>query len=190
MLALLIASEEITSSLFGYGSFDQINVKNSASALFYFALGLPAFAIIKIFSAFLFARHNTKIPFYFSLTSVTINILISVTFFNKVGFIIIPISTSLSSWINVFLLFYYLRIKNYYSLDLSSLFINLKTICSALISSYFFYYMVTNYSSYLDYDNRYKLIFLIIMILLTFFIYILIATFTKAFKFSDIKLKY
>ena len=190
MLALLIASEEITSSLFGYGSFDQINVKNSASALFYFALGLPAFAIIKIFSAFLFARHNTKIPFYFSLTSVTINILISVTFFNKVGFIIIPISTSLSSWINVFLLFYYLRIKNYYSLDLSSLFINLKTICSALISSYFFYYMVTNYSSFLDYDNRYKLIFLIIMILLTFFIYILIATFTKAFKFSDIKLKY
>ena len=190
MVGLLIASEEIVSSLFGYGSFDQEGVANSANALFYFALGLPAFSLIKILSNFVFARDNTKIPFYFSLASVTLNILISVTFFNKIGFIIIPISTSLSSWINVLLLFYYLRIKNYYSLDLSSLFINLKTICSALISSYFFYYMVTNYSSYLDYDSKYKLIFLIIMILLTFFIYILIATLTKAFKFSDIKLKY
>ena len=42
--ALLIASEEITSSLFGYGSFNILSVKNSANALFYFALGLPAFA--------------------------------------------------------------------------------------------------------------------------------------------------
>ena len=35
-IALLIASEEIISSLFGYGSFDEGSVKNSARALFYF----------------------------------------------------------------------------------------------------------------------------------------------------------
>ena len=33
-LALLIASEEVTSSLFGYGSFDNLSVKKSAEALF------------------------------------------------------------------------------------------------------------------------------------------------------------
>ena len=48
-LALLIASEEITSALFGYGSFNDLSVQNSANALFYFALGLPAFAFIKVF---------------------------------------------------------------------------------------------------------------------------------------------
>ena len=42
-VALLIASNEITTALFGYGSFDEIGVNNSARALFYFALGLPAF---------------------------------------------------------------------------------------------------------------------------------------------------
>ncbi|MDC1138653.1 murein biosynthesis integral membrane protein MurJ, partial [Candidatus Pelagibacter sp.] len=41
-VALIIASEEIISSLFGYGSFDELSVKNSAKALFYFAAGLPA----------------------------------------------------------------------------------------------------------------------------------------------------
>ena len=94
-IALLIASEEIISALFGYGSFDELGVKNSAKALFYFALGLPAFSLIKIFSSFFFARHNTKLPFYISLVSVLLNIIISVIFFKKIGFIIIPIATSI-----------------------------------------------------------------------------------------------
>ena len=80
--ALLVASKEITSALFGYGSFDQLSVQNTSSALFYFALGMPAFAFIKVFSSFLFARHNTKMPFYFSLVSVLINVLISIYFFS------------------------------------------------------------------------------------------------------------
>ena len=51
-IALVIASDEIISALFGYGSFDEIGIKNSGKALFYFALGLPAFSLIKVFSSF------------------------------------------------------------------------------------------------------------------------------------------
>ena len=104
--ALLVASKEITSALFGYGSFDQSSVQNTSSALFYFAMGMPAFAFIKVFSSFLFARHNTKIPFYFSLVSVLINVFISIYFFSSIGFIIIPIATTISSWINSFYYFF------------------------------------------------------------------------------------
>ena len=51
-VALLIGSEEIISALFGYGSFNENSVFNSAKALYYFGLGLPAFALIKVFSNF------------------------------------------------------------------------------------------------------------------------------------------
>ncbi|MDA9604857.1 murein biosynthesis integral membrane protein MurJ, partial [Candidatus Pelagibacter sp.] len=88
-IALFLASEQIVSALFGYGSFDENGVKNSAQALLYFSLGLPAFSLIKIFSSFFFARHNTKIPFYISLASVILNVLISVLYFKSIGFIII-----------------------------------------------------------------------------------------------------
>ena len=189
MLALLIASEEITSSLFGYGSFDHISVKNSANALYYFAYGLPAFALIKIFSSFLFARQNTKTPFHFSLISVIINILISISFFNKIGFIIIPIATTISSWINVILLLIFLKKKKYYDLLSNFEFSLLKILCSVTISSYFFYFMVNEYSQLLIYENNYKLLFIIILIIMTLILYFLISFFTKAFKFSDIKLK-
>ena len=51
-IALMIGSEEIVSALFGYGSFDEESVNNSAKALYFFAIGLPAFALIKVFSSF------------------------------------------------------------------------------------------------------------------------------------------
>ena len=72
--ALLIASKQIVSCIFGYGSFDTVDVIYTSSALTYFALGVPAFALIKVLSNFYFARDNTKIPFYISLIIMTINI--------------------------------------------------------------------------------------------------------------------
>ncbi len=189
-LALLIASEEITSSLFGYGSFDSFSVKNSAIALFYFALGLPAFSIIKIFSSFLFARHNTKTPFYFSIYSVLSNIIISVYFFNKIGFIIIPIATTISSWLNALLLLIYLTNKKYFSLNFNFIKTFLKIILSTALTSYIFYNFIKFFSENLTYGSEYKLITIVLLVIVTFIIYILISLLTKAFKISDIKLKY
>ena len=98
-LGLIIASKEIVNALFGYGSFTIENINMTASALNYFGYGIPAFALIKILSNFFFARNNTKTPFYISTLIVLLNILISISFFNKVGFIIIPIATSISAWV-------------------------------------------------------------------------------------------
>ena len=190
MFALIIASKEITSSLFGYGSFDDKSINNTARALYYFAYGLPAFALIKILSSFLFARQNTKIPFYFSLVSVLVNIIISISFFKNIGFIIIPISTTLSSWINVILLYIFLKNKNYYIFNLELLFSVLKILCSVFISSYFFYFLINRFSEVLLNNSDYKLLTMIIIVIITLFTYILISILTKAFKLSDIKLRY
>ena len=189
-LALLIASEEITSSLFGYGSFDSLSVKNSAAALFYFAIGLPAFSMIKIFSSFLFARHDTKRPFYFSIFSVILNILISIYFFNKIGFIIIPIATTISSWVNAIMLLIYLTKKKYFLLNFNFVKSFLKIILSTALTSYIFSVLIKNFSENLTYSSEYKLITIIFLVIITFIIYILISLVTKAFKTSDIKLKY
>ena len=188
--ALLIASEEITSSLFGYGSFDIQSVKNSANALFYFALGLPAFAFIKVFSSFIFARQNTKVPFYFSVISVIINIIISLYFFNQIGFIIIPIATSISSWINSLLLLIYLTNKNFFTFRIEIIFSFLKIIFTSIIASLFFYYLLNLSQKYLLYDSSFKLIIILSLVIFTLIVYFLLSIITKAFKMSDIKLKY
>ena len=188
--ALLVASNEITSALFGYGSFDQLSVQNTSLALFYFAMGMPAFAFIKVFSSFLFARHNTKIPFYFSLLSVLINVFISIYFFSSIGFIIIPIATSISSWFNSFLLLFYLLKKKYFSFDEIFLFKVLNISCLSVFSAFIFFQMIKYFSHYLIYESEIKLLVIILLVILTLIIYIIASIITKAFKISDIKLKY
>ena len=64
------------------------------STLIFFSFGVPAFALIKVLSNFYFARDDTKFPFYISFITMLINIIISLSFFKKYGFIIIPIATS------------------------------------------------------------------------------------------------
>ena len=188
--ALLIASEQITSALFGYGSFDLDSVKNSSQALFYFAMGLPAFALIKVFSSFLFARHNTKTPFYFSIVSVLLNILISIYFFNKIGFIIIPIATTISSWFNTFLLLFYLISKKYFIFYKNFSIKILNIFLVTIFSSFIFYKLTQIFNEYLAYESDYKLLTIIFLVIITILIYIIFSIVTKAFKISDIKLKY
>ena len=189
-VALLIASDEITSALFGYGSFDEIGINNSALALFYFAFGLPAFSLIKVFSSFLFARHNTKIPFYVSLFSVILNASLSIYFFSKIGFIIIPIATTIASWFNALILFLFLRYKNYFQFNLIFLSVVPKIILSTTLMGYIFYLLINFFSDKLSYSYEFKLIYLILIVIFTFFVYLASSVLTKAFKLSDIKLKY
>ena len=189
-LALLIASEEIISSLFGYGSFNELSVVNSAKALFYFAIGLPAFSLIKVFSAFFFARHNTKLPFYISLISVLLNVFISVVFFKEVGFIIIPIATTISSWFNAILLFIFLKTKNLFSFNLVFLNRFIKILLASVLMGIFFNYVIHFFNDKLLYEASFKAIYLISAVVLGLIFYLVIAILIKAFKRSDINLNY
>jgi len=189
-IALFVASEEIISSLFGYGSFDEISVKNSAKALFYFAIGLPAFSLIKVFSAFFFARHNTKIPFYISFISVLLNVFISIIFFKQIGFLIIPIATTISSWFNAVLLFVFLKTKNLFSFNFVFIDRFIKILIASVLMGVFFNYIIYFFNDRFLYQSNLKVVYLFGLVILGLLFYLLIAILIKAFKRSDINLKY
>jgi len=189
-IALLVASEEIISSLFGYGSFVEESVKNSAKALFYFGMGLPAFSLIKVFSTFFFARHNTKIPFYISLISVLLNIFISIFYFREVGFLIIPIATTISSWFNVIFLFIFLKKKNLFNFNLIFINRSIKILVASILMGIFFNYLIYFLEDKLIYEETFKSLYLVSSVILGLTFYILVAVLIKAFKITDIHLKY
>ena len=187
--ALVLASEEIITSLFGYGSFNSDSVTNTAIALTFFAFGVPAFSILKIFSNYFFARNDTKTPFYLSVISVILNILISVSFFNKLGFVIIPIATSISSWINVFLHYYFIKQKNLYNFDKTFIYKFPRMILSVVVMGIVLYLLLGFFSVKFNYNESWKFIYLFIIVIISLCSYFLISNFSGAFKFKDIKLK-
>ena len=189
-VALLIGSEYIISALFGYGSFTETAVQNSAKALYFFALGLPAFSLIKVFSSFFFANHDTKTPFYISLLSVLLNIIISVYYFKEIGFIIIPIATSISSWFNGILLFIFLKKNNLFQFNDIFILRSIKIIFTSLIMGIFFHHLIVYFQNQLSFNQSMKSFYLILIVILGLLFYLLISYWIKAFKTSDFKLKY
>ena len=158
---LILASYEIVNALFGYGSFSMKDVEMTADALKFFGYGVPAFALIKILSNFYFARDNTKTPFYISTFIVFLNILISVSFFSKTGFIIIPIATSISTWVGVIIYIYLLNRKKILILK-NQLMINcIKILISTILMSLILFFSLDWFANYLDYSYEFKAIFLI-----------------------------
>ena len=186
-LGLIIASQQITSALFGYGSFLETDVLLTAQALKYFGYGVPAFALIKVLSNLFFARDNTKIPFYISIFSVLLNISISISYFKELGFIIIPIATSIATWCAV-TIYLILLLKLKY-LNISSIFfVNFaKTIISVVIMSLLLYFLINFFEDKLIYINHYKSFYLIIIVALVAAIYLLSARLLGVFKINNFK---
>ena len=163
-LGLIIASEEIVNGLFGYGSFTLEDVEITSQALMFFGYGVVAFALVKILSNFFFARDNTKTPFYISAFIVFLNILISLSFFKKIGFLIIPIATSISTWIGVLIFLYLLKQREYLLLQDKLFNDTFKIIISSIIMVLMLITVLNKYSSYLEYAYTYKSIFLLIIV--------------------------
>ncbi len=96
--------------LFTRGEFHLVDAQATASALFWYGLGTPAFVLQRILTQAFFARQDTKSPMRFALVSVAVNIAAGVFFFNVLhrvshgaaqGIEGLAIATSLASWVSV-----------------------------------------------------------------------------------------
>ncbi len=116
-VALAVVPEPIIRVLFERGAFTADDTPATAWALAAFAVGLPAFVLIKVFSPGFFAREDTKTPMIYAAVSIAVNIACSLTLFFFIGHVGIAIATSLAGWINVLLLFQGLRQRDHFTFD-------------------------------------------------------------------------
>ena len=72
---------------------------------------------MKIYTPIFFAYENAKPTLYISAINLVINTILSIVLFIYIGFIGIPIATSVSAWISVFLMNNYLNRHGYYRIS-------------------------------------------------------------------------
>jgi putative peptidoglycan lipid II flippase len=116
-VALAIVPSAIVAGLFERGAFTVTDTAATAYALGIFALGLPAFVMIKVFSPAYFAREDTKTPMIYAGISMAANVVLSLTLFLLIGATGIALATTLSGWLNVALLIGNLRQRDGFALD-------------------------------------------------------------------------
>lgn len=104
-VALAVIPDFLIGALYQHGAFTETDARNTAIAVFIFALGLPAFVLVKVFQPGFYARENTKTPMIYAVIAMVANVVIGAgLFFGGMDFVGLAIGTLASGWINTLLL--------------------------------------------------------------------------------------
>ncbi len=115
--ALAAIAGPITTVLFQRGAFGPEASRVTAAALAAFALGLPAYVIVKSLAPAFFAREDTATPVRAAVAAVATNIVLSLAFIAPLGPTGIALAGSLAAWVNVAMLVSWLRRRRHFALD-------------------------------------------------------------------------
>jgi len=116
-VALFIIPEPIIRLIYERGAFEPTTTVRVAAVLGLYALGLPAFVLIKVFSPGYFARENTRTPMIVTGFSAAANTLLSLALFWFYAERGIALATTLAGWLNAWLLFEGLRRQGLWHVD-------------------------------------------------------------------------
>ncbi|WP_339738435.1 murein biosynthesis integral membrane protein MurJ [uncultured Maricaulis sp.] len=115
-VAMIVMPNFLVEGLFMRGSFTLQTARETALAVQAFAVGLPAFVLIKVISPGFFARQDTKTPMQFAGLSMIVNIVAGLALFFLIrqqfpeyGHAGLAAATSLAGWINAVMLIVTLR---------------------------------------------------------------------------------
>ncbi len=186
-VGIFILSELIVSILFERGEFNSGSTVLTAQALKFYSLGLVAFIFMKIFTPVFFAYENVKPTLYITFFNLVLNTVLSIILFTYMGFVGIAIATSISAWISVVVLYYYLQ-KNHYFIFSKKI---LKPTILVLLASFvlgIYIYFFRNYfgeifiSFYIG-----ETIFLLFLVFSSMLLYVFVISFYKPFSYTEIK---
>jgi putative peptidoglycan lipid II flippase len=122
-VALAVVPTPIVTVLFERGAYTAADTPATAGALALFAVGLPAFVMIKVFSPAFFAREDTRTPMRYAAISLTANTAGSIALFflfREVGLMPhfgIAVATSIGGWLNAGLLWSSLARHGHFKTD-------------------------------------------------------------------------
>ncbi len=110
-VALFVLPETLMRTLFERGEFTAQDTSVAAKALMGYAIGLPAYVAVKVFSTAYWSNQDTMSPVKISIFITAINITLSLILIFPFGVAGIAISTGLVAWIQLGLLYRGLKKK-------------------------------------------------------------------------------
>lgn len=111
MVGLIVLREPIVALLFQRGAFSAEAVQLTAHALLYYAIGLWAFAAVRIVVAVFYAMQDTATPVKIALISIAANFLLGISLMGPMGFGGLALALSISMILNLVFLAVALRLR-------------------------------------------------------------------------------
>ncbi len=116
-VALAVLAQPIFTVLFQRGAFTPADTAATAAALAAYAVGLPAFVLVKVLAPAFFARHDTKTPVKVAIAAVAVNLGLTLTLMQFLAHVGIALATTCAGWLNALTLLAVLVRRGHFRLD-------------------------------------------------------------------------
>jgi putative peptidoglycan lipid II flippase len=118
-LVFFVFSHDIVSILLERGLFAGMATDKTAAALKMISIGLPAFALLKLFSNIFYAFGNTSIPVKIASCSLIINIALSISLLPYFEHVAISIASTVAGWCSAVALIIIAQRMQYYHMSIN-----------------------------------------------------------------------
>ncbi len=108
-VGLWILGEPIIRLIYERGAFLSTDTSATAQALTHYAIGLPAYAAVKVLAPAFYARKNARAPMFASIAAVIVNIVFNLAVYRTMGFKGLALGTSLAMMVNLGLLTFWFQ---------------------------------------------------------------------------------
>ncbi|TVV72584.1 murein biosynthesis integral membrane protein MurJ [Sphingomonas solaris] len=115
--ALMVSAEPIIRALLQHGAFTVQDTAATAAALTAFSFGLPAYVLIKVLTPGFYARSDTRTPVRIALVAMGVNLVLNLALVWPLAHVGLAVSTAISAWVNVGLLYLTLRRRDHFAAD-------------------------------------------------------------------------
>ena len=186
-MALIVLAQPLISVLFERGAFDAEATRMTSYALMAYALGLPAYVLIKVLTPSFFARLDTKTPVRIALIALAVNLVLNVALMIPLKHAGLALATAISAWVNVWLLYSTLRRNGHFPVDARLASRLRKTVISASIMGGGLFVLHDQLLGWLVGDTSERMAALAILVGFGIALFGLAAQISGAAKISDLK---
>lgn len=159
-LGLIVLAGPLLATLFQYGEFSAHDVAMTSRSLIAYAIGLSGFVLIKVFASGYFSRQDTRTPVKIAVVAMVSNIILSLALVMPLAHAGLALATSLASFINAGLLFYFLRKKQAYVIQKGWVLFLARVMLACLLMSAALIYLVQPLAIWLQWDMWTRVLYL------------------------------
>ena len=131
-VALIILAEPIINILFQHGKFGYTETTMTAKAVIAYAVGLPAYVLVKAMAPNFFARGDTKTPVKYSIVVLLTNLCFSVILMLPFGHVGIAASTTIAAFVSLGQYIHGLKKRDFWNYPQELLFKTGKIFCCSV----------------------------------------------------------
>ncbi len=138
-VGLIVLGSPLVALLFERGAFTTLDAQSTGYTLSAFAVGLPAYVLVKILSTQFFAHQDTKTPMKVAIAAVALNFILNCLFIGPLSYVGLALATALSAWFNALTLGTLLFLREWIILDTRMKGVLPRLVVSALFMGIFCY---------------------------------------------------